>query len=577
MYNQVIQSFQELRLFIQGGGEMMTLPLLILAGIILGKTAKKIGVPSILGYLAGGILIGHGGLDLISQETSETLANINHVALGLMALTIGTHINFHRLKSTGSRVFLASFFDIVFPLGLVFILCSYALGLPNYLAFLLAAISVSTAPATVIALVQETRSKGALVNTLLPMIAINNVACILLFILAINFLDHSFTSSASTWDSIFTSLMAGVKELLRSSLLGLAVGYSLRKLAEKKMSHPGELLTGIFFFIMATAGISIGFNMNPMLPCLFAGIYLSNVGTQNREIVTTFEEIQHLILIVFFGLAGTHVQFSNFFTASTVIVTFVGARMVAKYLGATFAGLLSRSPARIVKYLGLTTLPQAGVAIGLLVLASEVPSLKTHMDLLVAVVIVAVSFSEVVGPILGKIGLVRAGEAGQDRDKLLDFIGEEYILPKLRATNKQDALQELTDFLVLSHNIPIEQKEALQKAILEREEKRSTAIGDAIAIPRGVIPIEKNVLGVIGLSQEGIDFGALDRKPVHLIILLVTPQEQSTEHLKILAEVVKLVDDPSIREQMFKARSAPELYEVIHKMEHKSFNYFLDR
>ncbi len=556
---------------------MSSVPLLIFFCLIFGEIAKKLRLPSILGYMAGGVFMGHDILNLISEKTNETLEIINYIALGLMSLTIGTHINFHKLKNSGRRIFITSFFEISLTFGFVFALCFYFFELSPYVSFLLAAIALETAPATTITLVQETKAKGTLINTLLPMVAINNVACIILFGFTLNFIGHSHSGKEDVLIRLYNSLLISGRELVLGGFIAWIMGYSLKRLAAKFSSHPGEMLTGVFFLIMATAGICLALKINPMMPCLFMGIYISNSGTHRASIINTFEDIQHLIIVLFFGLAGTHVNFSSFQPAALYIMGFIIARFGGKYIGSYLGSFITRSPKRIRNFLGLTTLPQAGLSIGLIVLAYQIEELKPYMGLLTAIVLVSVNINEFIGPILVKFSLNKSGEAGQDREKIISFLGEEFIHPNLKATTKEEAIQELVRFLIRSHNLSMDNLEHFESIVLEREKEQSTALGDGIAIPHGIVSEgADDILGAIGLIPNGLECDAPDGKPVYLMIMLLTPKKKGTKHLKVLAEIVKLVENKHIREQLFKAKTAAGLFEIIHHHEHETFNYFVN-
>ncbi len=576
VFQDFTQFVTEFREFCKSGGDFFSIPLLVFFCLVFGWGARKLKLPTILGYMVGGLAMGHGVLDLISDKTSDTLLFINHIALGLMALSIGTHINFHRLRNSGKRVLVISLFDNLFPFILVYVVSRHLFGQSTLLSLLLAAISISTAPATTIALVDETRSKGTLVNTLMPVVALNNVTCIFLFTLIITYMDLFSGGHIASFQNLVAAAGVVVKEILKSGIIAVLCGYALRRYVESKTLHKGESLTIIFFFIMAVTGLSMALNIMGMLTCLFMGIYISNFGTNRKTIVQTFEDTQHMILVLFFGMAGTHLSFSNFSLAAWLIFGFFAARFFGKVMAGMLGSWLTCSPVRLTRYLGFTLTSQAGVAIGLVILAFEVPQLKGISDLLATIVMISVNINEFVGPIIGKWALIKSGEAGQDRLKLIDFIGEEFINANIKSTNKTLALEEMSKFLLKSHNLPQDRLEEFLGAVLEREGQQSTGIGAGVAIPHGVIETGEEIIGVIGRSRKGIEYGSPDGKKVYLIIMLITPKSLNTRHLKVLAEIIKLVQDSPTRRRLLTAKTAAQLYEVVHRIEHDKFNYFLD-
>jgi len=565
-----------LREFLKSNGELTSLPLLLLLCLACGYLARRLKLPSILGYMLGGLMMGPNFWDFMTDDTSKTLLAISHIALGLMSLTIGTHIHFHRLRNSGKRVFACAFFDNLLPCVFVFLVCRYGFNLSYSLSGLLGAVSISTAPATIIQLVTENRARGTLISTLLPMVAINNFVCIIAFGMLINAIKISGLETNTVMVMLSHISLLTLFELLKSIGIAWVMGYALKEIADRTKGRSGELLTGVFVLIMATVGISDGLNINPMLPCLFTGIYLANSGHHSGDVLRTFEEIQHIILVIFFGMAGTHISFHYFSIASYIIIGVVLARAAGKILGSTLGSLLTSAPKRIREYLGLATIPQAGVAIGLIVLAYDVPALKEYVEMLTAVVIVSVSVNEILGPIFVKLSFFKTGEANHDRKKLISFIGEEYIHPRLKSNDRIGAIEELINFAIRAHDLPKSKFDEISEAIIAREKEQATSIGNGIAIPHGIIGSSNEIIGAIGLSKNGIDFEAVDNKKVHLMFLLITPKNLANQHLKILAEIVKLVEDKNIRKKLFASKSAAELYEIIRVIEHEKFNYFID-
>ncbi len=564
------------QVFLKSGHELYTIPIMLFFCLLLGYLAKKIRLPSILGYIAGGVLVGEGVLDIVSVKTSETMKTIDHIALGLVSLTIGMYLNFYRLRHASRRLIFCAFFDITLPFIFVYCVVFYLFDQPLYFSLLLGAISVSTAPATTIAIIKENKAKGTLINTLLPLVAINNVACIILFGLAVNFLRLDDTQSYDFLTNILLSSLYAGKELLIALCISVIMGVILIKYDSKSNDNSGELLTGLFFLIMAAAGISTILEINPMLSALFLGIFIANFHNNRNKISKTFEDIQHIVLILFFGIAGTHVHFSEFSASFLIIFAFFFARLSGKYIAAVAGGLISRSPVRITKYLGFTTIPQAGVAIGLLILALEIPQLSDKIALFSSIIIISVNVNEFFGPILTKFALDKSGESGQDRTKLIEFLGEEYIHPNLKSKLKLQAIEELVTFLVKTHNLPAKKTQSFIDAVVAREQLQPTGLEQGVAVPHGIIQEGTDIIGVMGLSKQGLDFQARDKKPVHLLILLLTPKELASKHLKVMAEMLKLVENKKVQDRIFNANSAADIYEAIKESEMVDFNYFLD-
>jgi PTS system fructose-specific IIC component len=239
---------------------------------------------------------------------------------------------------------------------------------------------------------------------------------------------------------------------------------------------------------------------------------------------------------------------------------------------------LDRSPDRVRRNVGLARLPQAGVTIGLLLAVQSDPALAPMLDLLTAVVLAVVTLNEVVGPILARVALLRSGEAGMDRTRLIDFLHEENIVTKLAAATPEQAIERLTQVLVESHQLPRTAHAPLLASVLAREAEVSTVLGGGLMIPHGVLEEGERMLGVMGLSAEGLRFPSPDGQPVHCVVLLATPRGERDRHLEVLAALASSIGrDPDFAARLFAAQSSAHAYEILHDDEAvEGFNYFLD-
>jgi mannitol/fructose-specific phosphotransferase system IIA component (Ntr-type) len=194
------------------------------------------------------------------------------------------------------------------------------------------------------------------------------------------------------------------------------------------------------------------------------------------------------------------------------------------------------------------------------------------------VVVTVVTCNELVGPILTRLALHRAGEAGADRMRLIDFIHEENIVTGLEAAPKEQAIEKLTSMLITSHHLDVD-GEALLASVLEREAQVSTCFGGGLAVPHGILPDDAGMgmVGVMGLSSEGLAFDTPDGHPVHCMVLLATPDGERDRHLQVLATLARSIgSDHNFQEMLFHADSPAHAYEVLHDEEAESFNYFLE-
>jgi mannitol/fructose-specific phosphotransferase system IIA component (Ntr-type) len=253
----------------------------------------------------------------------------------------------------------------------------------------------------------------------------------------------------------------------------------------------------------------------------------------------------------------------------------VGSRFVGKILASYVAMSLAGATRPVRRYLGMALIPQADIAIGLMILIAEDPDLATIRDLFIAVGLTSVIMNEMIGPLLARAALTMSGETGKDRPRLIDFIQEENIVTDLAADSKEEAIEKLTDLLISSHQLRVDREKLLQ-SILDREKEASTAVGNGFAVPHGVLEEGEGMVGVMGLSREGIPCETPDGQKVQCMVLLATPVTERDRHLEVLAALARAIGtDRNVRRQLYNAKSAAHAYDILHAEEAESFNVFL--
>jgi mannitol/fructose-specific phosphotransferase system IIA component (Ntr-type) len=237
----------------------------------------------------------------------------------------------------------------------------------------------------------------------------------------------------------------------------------------------------------------------------------------------------------------------------------------------------ARSTRALRRYLGPALIPQAGLAVGLMLLVTEDPTFAEIRDLFLAVVLTVVLLNELVGPVLARWALGRSGEVGRDRARLIDFLHEENIVTELAALTKEQAIGQLVDVLVRTNRVRVD-REALLASVLERERQSSTCLGDGFAIPHGELADGDRILGALGISSRGLHFDAPDGRPVHCMVLLATPGHERGRHLEVLAALARAIgSDRGIQQQLYHARTPAHAYDLLHAEEAaEDFNYFFE-
>lgn len=545
-------------------GPILALALVLVAGLASGALARALRLPTVTGQILAGVLVGPSVLGLFDAASIDRLTPVIDFALGLMAVAVGSQLRLRRLRNAKRRLGLLLVFEGLLTPAIVFALARWVGRAPWPLAVLFATISVSTAPATVLALVKEARARGPLVKTLLAGVALDNLACIALFELGRGILRAEMLPGAS--GGLREALLAPLRPLGLAALLGGTVGCVL-VLATRRLLRRERVTSASLVAILLVVGVSEAAGISTLLSCLFLGISLANLTPSKEEIGhAVFANFETAIFAVFFTVAGTELRPEALPAGGLLALVVFGGRLAGKLLAGELAMRLAGATERVRRNLGPALVPQAGLAVGLMLLVTEDPTFAASHDVILTVVLSVVLANEVVGPLLARRAIDRSGESGMDRPHLLDFLHEEDIVTGFEAATKEEAIERLTAHLLRTHRLAIE-GELLLARFLEREREQSTCLGEGLAIPHARVP-EGRMLGVMGLSRTGLRFPTPDGRPVHCMVLLATPEGQEDRHLAVLAALARTVGaDRGVQEELFGAQSPAHAYDLLHAQE----------
>lgn len=560
---------------------LLVVALVLAAGMAAGALFRRLRLPAITGQIVVGILMGPslaralGLRPLFATETVHGLAPLTGFALGLIAVTIGNHLNVQRLRNAGKRLAWLVLLESTVTPALVFVAVLALRRDAAEMAFLLAALAVSTAPGTIVALVKETHSKGVFVKTLVAAVALDNMACILLFELAHNLTREGLLPTGN--GGLVAALIAPLRLLLGSGLLGGGIGLALI-FATRRVVKPDRLATASFVAILLTSGLADWLGASPLLSCMALGITLANVTPDKDEIGHgVFADFESAIYAIFFTLAGMELEFGYVVPAGLIALAMFAARGAGKIVAANLAMRIAGATERVRRNLGVALLPQAGVAVGLMLLVQEDPALVGLRDLFLAVGLTVVTLNELIGPVTTRLALRASGDFGKDRARLIDFLREENIVTGLRRFGSlEETIRELCTVLVRTNHLKID-PEAFFRSVMAREAEQSTCVGGGLAVPHGELPEGSPLCGAMGISRRGLDLATPDGVPIHCMVLLATPRDQRDRHLEVLAALARAIGaDPNIQRQLYAAATPAHAYEILHAEESETFNYWLE-
>ena len=402
----------------------LTLSIALLSGLLLSRLAKLAELPAVTAYLVAGVLIGPfllGRLGIgfdFGTNSPEHYSMLSDLALGFIAFAIGNEFRLSQLKKIGKQATVIGIFQAVFTTVIVdiaLIALSFALPsgmLPLPAAIILGAIATATAPAATLMVVRQYKAKGKVTDILLPVVALDDAVGLIVFAVSFGIskaLVHGEFSIAAI-------VLEPILEIVCSLGLGAIMGV-LFTFCEKFFSSNSKRLclsiTCVIFTVALSmlkfeiGGIHIGFST--LLVCMMLGTMFCNLCDFSAEIMEKTDKWTNPIFTLFFVLSGAELELSVFTDAAIVGigVAYIVSRSIGKYFGAYSSAKICRCDKSTTKYLGITLLPQAGVALGMSVTAMELGEVGS---LIRNIVLFSVLIYELVGPTLTKMALTRAGE-----------------------------------------------------------------------------------------------------------------------------------------------------------------------
>jgi Kef-type K+ transport system membrane component KefB/mannitol/fructose-specific phosphotransferase system IIA component (Ntr-type) len=557
-----------------GSDPLLMLGIVLLAGGAGGWLARRVHLPSLTGNILAGVLIGPAFGLVEGEHTLERLQPLNQFAMALVTVAIGGHLSWHRVHNAWSRILSIAFFEVACASLFVTAGLRFLAGLEWPLAILLGAIAASTAPATLIHVSRETHARGPFIKTLLSVVALDNIMAIILFALALPPIALYYRTGAfeltgsGTWTRPLFFLAGSV-------LLGLAAGRMVQQFAHRRGFHN---FSTVFVALLVTTGLASWMGLSPLLAGMFLGVYLANRSRSTGDLLEALEPIERILFTGFFTLAGVTLHLEELAALGFAGVLFVVLRLAGKSLGAAAGGLAVRCSPRIWTNMPLGLVPQAGLAIALVILVQGDPSIPAHVrSTITSLVLAAVVVAEIAGPLTTRMALRRADEAGKDRPRLMEFLQEEYIKTDLQAEDRRDAVRQLCDFLILTHRVDPDKRDSLHEVFArEGDGGYAVAVEAEAAILHARIEEGEGIQGVLGVLPEGVDLGTPDGRRVRLLLMVATPGDQYDRHPEILASLSAMISDDVIRSRLVGARDANEAWEIIEGRETPDYNYFLE-
>ena len=406
---------------------LLAIGVAMFAGLFLSRLTSKFNLPDVTSYLVAGLLVGPlclgqlgiPGLGFDSFEFVNSMSLVSDVALGFIAFAIGSEFRVSALRKTGRQATIIAIFQALSATILVDLALMAAhlfLGdkLPVSTCIILGAIATATAPAATLMVVNQYKAKGPLTDILLPIVALDDAVGLIVFAIS-NGIARALISGSVSMVSLLVNPLI---EILASLLLGAALGWLFSAVEKFFNSGSKRLSLAVTFVVICAAlsklnfelpgGVEIGFSS--LLVCMMCGTLFCNLCDFSEEIMYKTDRWTAPIYVLFFVLSGAELDLRVFGDLAVVGIgiIYIVARSAGKILGATVSARAVRCEESICKYLGITLLPQAGVALGMSVTVAA--EFGEEGAIIRNITLFSVLIYELVGPILTKIALTAAGD-----------------------------------------------------------------------------------------------------------------------------------------------------------------------
>ncbi len=381
---------------------LFDIAIVMLSGLVCGRLVKHLKMPNVTGYLIAGLLLGPCVLNVIPETMVSSFSVASDMALGFIAFSIGSEFKISYFKKVGVAPFVIACFESFGAVVIVIAAC-VLLGFPLPLSILLGAIAAATAPAQTIMVIKQYNAKGPMTSMLMSVVALDDATALIAFGFAATIVKSMEESKGFSMWSVFEPIY----EVLISFVLGIVMAIIMIVFLRhfKKSSNRICVIVGIIFLTIWISGKISG---SALLSCMALGAALVNLSNEVDNVMQVSNAFTPPLLMFFFTMSGAGFNLEALKSIGLLGVVYVIMRVVGKMLGAYLGGKLTHQNEKVCKYLGPTLMPQAGVALGLILVAEAiVPQYGAQIR---TVILCSTFIYSILGPSVAKWALTKAGE-----------------------------------------------------------------------------------------------------------------------------------------------------------------------
>lgn len=381
------------------------LAIVMLSGLIFAKVAGFLKLPDVTGYLLGGIIIGPSLLSIVPHQSIKSMEIISQVALGIIAFVTGIELKFDSIKRSGKAIIIVTVAEVLAAFIFVALPMIYIFKQSVAFSIVLGAIATATAPAATLMVIKQYKAKGPVVDALIPIVALDDGLCIMMFGVCAAIAKSLIAGTALSFSTMFIHPSI---EIFGGILLGFIFGI-ISILIVPKIENTGTLTTFTLANIFILTYVSVTYNFSALLVMLSYGSTISNLSNQWHKVLNSIEGLTAPIFLSFFVISGADLDLSVVSSVGVIGIGYIFTRVIGKVVGTYYSAKSCKMPKTVYTWLGFTLIPQAGVAIGLALLSSQILP-DPYGTQIRTIILAATIFYEIVGPVGTKISLKKAGE-----------------------------------------------------------------------------------------------------------------------------------------------------------------------
>lgn len=381
---------------------LLYISLILFGGLLVGRFVKLFNLPNVTGYLIAGLILGPSLANFIPADMVRNFSLVSDMTLGFIAFSIGSEFKFSYFKEVGTTPVIVAIMEACGAMLLV-TLTLLLFGTDLRLALLFGAIASATAPAQTLMVVQQYRARGPMTSLLMSVVALDDAVALIAFGFAttiVNSMNHPGTN-------MLFSIAEPFIELVISLIVGAALAFVMM-IFLRYFKKPSNRISILLAFIFLTIYLADRLHGSPLLACMAMGTVLVNWLDDIEDLTRVAQGVTPPLFVIFFVISGAGLDFKALSGIGVVGIIYIVVRVLGKHFGAWFGATITRSEQKIRTYLGLTLMPQAGVALGLVIVAAKsVPEYAAQIN----VVILSSTFIySLIGPSAAKFALIKAGE-----------------------------------------------------------------------------------------------------------------------------------------------------------------------